>query len=332
MSELLKVVDKYRAALLRHERESVLRLTREYVGVWNTLKASLDDVLALIEAQDGAIKPSWLHRQARYHALMQLVEREIQIWADRAGVSAYELQGFGVRLGHAYVPEITGMGWAMAGGALAPLPRAAIETMVGMTANGSPLAKLFDGIGRATRKEWERVLTFGVTAGKPPRVIARMAHEATATGLSRATTIARTEMLRAFRVSSHETARRNPRIISGWVWCAALSTETCASCIAMNGTVHSMDEDFNDHPNGRCSALYITPSMSADDILRRLPNSEKWLKTLDDKQLDRIFGHGAAQVWKTGRVPLRKFATLARNDTWGDTYQPTPLYKLWGEM
>lgn len=330
-SDLMQVVSRYRAALLKRERAAVLRLTREYVGVWKSLKVSLDEMLAMIEEKGEDASPAWLYRLTRYRDLMRQVEREIQIWANRAGITARELQRFGLEMGQSYIPDVTGLGWKMAGGALTPLPRHAVETLAGMAADGSPLAKLFDGIGAAARAEWERVLAYGITAGKSPRVIAQMAHKATATGLARATTIARTEMLRAFRVSSHETARNNPRVISGWVWCAALSTETCAACIAMNGTIHPMDEDFSDHPNGRCSALYITPGMNADDILRRMPNSEKWLRTLSDQQLNQVFGHGAAQVWKTGRVPLRKFATLTRNDTWGDTYQPTPLYKLTGD-
>jgi len=328
VSKILEVVARYRAALLRRERVEILRLTREYVEVWKSLRGSLDELSRSILSEGADATYGWLLRQRRYRALMNQVEREIQTWAKRAGLSAADLQVFGLSLGAAYAPEIAS---AVAGG-LVTLPHGAIETMSGLTADGSPLASLFDGIGAMARVEWEKALMLGVTTGKGPAVIARMAHEATATGLARATTIARTEMLRAFRVSAHETARQNPRVISGWMWCAALSTETCAACIAMHGTIHPMDEDFNDHPNGRCCALYITPGMDADTLRRRLPDAQKWLKSLSDDQLARIFGKGAADVWKSGRVSLRKFAALKRNDIWGDTYQPTPLRQLLEEM
>lgn len=326
MSAILNVVKRYRAALLMEERREVLRLARLYVDVWGLLKSELADVLTLIENAGKDATPAWLAKQVRYQRLMRMVEREIKAWAQKAGASAVSLQSHGIGLGLEYIDEVI-----RAASHERLYSRVAVETLAGMTADGSPLASLFDDIGDRARTEWEKSLALGVAAGKASAEIAKMAHEATATGLARATTIARTEMLRAYRVAAHETARGNPRVVKGWIWCASLSTETCIACIAMHGTVHSMDEDFNDHPNGRCAAVYFTSTTSAEALAARLPDAKKWIKTLGDKELTDLFGKGAVEVWKSGRLPLRKFAALRRNDMWGDTYQPTPLHQLLGE-
>lgn len=48
--------------------------------------------------------------------------------------------------------------------------------------------------------------------------------------------------------------------IEFWIWTAAIGdSRTCLSCIAQHGTVHPVSEVLNDHHNGRCAPVPVTP-------------------------------------------------------------------------
>jgi hypothetical protein len=75
----------------------------------------------------------------------------------------------------------------------------------------------------------------------------------TAMPAARALTIARTEVIGTFREAGRQTMAANRAVLAGWVWNAQLGPRTCASCIAQNGSLHSVDEPMASHPSCRCS-------------------------------------------------------------------------------
>ena len=76
-----------------------------------------------------------------------------------------------------------------------------------------------------------RQLLRGIAVGSNPRTVARRAVQAVEEqfhgGLSRALTIARTEMLDAHRAAGQAVEERNPDLVAEWVWEAHLGPRTC---------------------------------------------------------------------------------------------------------
>jgi len=217
--------------------------------------------------QDGQPIPlEWLYEQHRLEVITSWIEGQINQFAALAQMQTGQLQSMGTSLGqqagmallNSTIPA--GVSWSFG----LPSPQA-IQGMVGATQAGSPLADLFNGFGAEAAQGAKTALISGVTLGYNPRQIAPSIQDALNISRYRALTIARTEMVRTYRGAAHETYRANDDVVEGWIWVCALLRSSCAACVAMNGTEHSLDEELNDHPNGACTPVPKTKSWS--DIL-----------------------------------------------------------------
>lgn len=327
------------AALERRERDAVLRLTRAYGDIWKRLKGDLDANLARMEAARAAsepVGPSWVWTDMRLRALLAQVEAEIARWAKSAAGVAEELQREGVMAGLGEVgAQLQAQLPAGVVGTFDRLSRGAVEDLVGFGGDGGPLARLFDELGPLARLEMTRALVAGLGAGENPRkVAADLARKAMGVPLARGLTIARTEMLRAYREAGHRMALANQDVLRGWRWAAALSLRTCGSCVAMHGTWHRLDERLEDHPNGRCSAIYETKPWSelgfegVPDTRPELPDAEAWLRGLSEADQARVLGNQGAALWRTGQVALHEFTERRDNAVWGAMRTLKPVSRI----
>src|SRR5579872_2469598 len=127
----------------------------------------------------------------------------------------------------------------------------ALERMVQATRSG-PLADLFSGFGDEAAGRAAGILMMAILNGENPTwdkdgpSIANALQNALNVSLYRAQTIARTEMLNAYRDSNLATFQANSDVVSGWVWTADLSARSCPACIFMNGSVHGLDEEMDE--------------------------------------------------------------------------------------
>jgi len=151
--------------------------------------------------------------------------------------------------------------------------------------------------------------------------------------LSKALTIARTETNRAFRSATRETYRRNPHVVKGWIWYANIDgePEPCLACLAMHGTKHDMDETLDDHPNGRCTMLAITPSFEelgiegVDEPDRTVETGEEWFNRQPEERQREMMGEQRYELWKQGNLDFEDMATTHHSDEWGDSIGVRPI-------
>jgi len=176
-------------------------------------------------------------------------------------------------------------------------------------------------------------LRVGVAAGDNPRRIARQMVKLTEGvfngGLARAEVIARTEVMDAYRAASHETYQANGDLLTGWTWLCELSDRSCASCIAMDGSVHDLQERGpNDHHQGRCTSV---PNVKTRAELN-LPGPEPkaierdaigWLKSQPESTQQRILGDRGYRAWKAGNYPPSKWSQLVQSPDWRPAYHTT---------
>ena len=205
----------------------------------------------------------------------------------------------------------------------------AVQEMVGFLQEGSPLRDLLMGLGPEVGQGVADALVQGLVLGLNPRETARLVRKQFGMGLARALRISRTETLRAYREAAHRSFEANSNIVKGWIWHAALGPRTCASCIAMHGTFHSLNERLDDHPNGRCAPVPVTQSwreigrqfgLDLGDVTEttvQVRGGEWWFDEQPRDVQQRILGLKGLEAYEQLQVDLRDFVGRRRDRRWG---------------
>jgi hypothetical protein len=174
-------------------------------------------------------------------------------------------------------------------------------------------------------------LVKGVAEGLHPRNAARIMLDRTkgefAGGLTRAMTVARTELLDAHRAAGMASDKASKKVVTGWVWTCALSPRTCPSCLAMNGTEHPISEPGPlDHVNGRCSRTPKAKSWAdlGIDIPEPpsiQPDARAWFDSQDQATQALIMGKARLDLLKSGQIGWDDLPVKRDNPDWRPAYQ-----------
>lgn len=259
MPDLYELAARFRAELVLGERRAAGEMVRAYREAYRRLQADLARVQARIaEARRAGqeISPALLYRERRIQVLETRVVEEIgrfsrsaeQVVRAQAEAAATLGVDQAVRMIDAATPPGIGVDSIR-------LASDAVEQIVAQTQRETALGQLLGRLGSQAAAAVTDELVSGVALGRNPRVIASGMRDALGGNLTRALTISRTEVMRAWRESARETYRRNADVVSGWTWWSALDRRTCASCLAQHGTVHALDEAMATHPRCRCVAI-----------------------------------------------------------------------------
>lgn len=350
MALIYEKAQQLKSEMLKHNSAALRDITRAYKHSWRKLDLELKALTEQIRqevALGHEVKMSWLMRQQRYQSLIVQIESELSAFGETV-VSTIKSQqqlalAFGetrssvlMKLSMGNPPEEVlrlglGINWNA-------LPRDAVRNLVGYLADGSPLEYKFIGMPRRVVENVRAEFTSGLIAGKNPREIARMIKKASDGELLNALTTARTETLRAYRQASHETYRANSDVVEGWIWSCAHQARTCAACWAMDGTFHTLDEELNDHPNGRCAAIPKTRSW--DDLFPDADlsgvketgvapwDSEKYFRKLKAEDQMAILGKQKYELWKSGEIKLSDIPRVEKSKVWGDSVRVGSLDEI----
>ena len=362
------VVNGFAQDLLRQERAAASQMVRVYGEAWSRIKkqiASLNTEYEQARKAKQSVGLDWYYRSRRALELQTQIVSELnkftqyakgQVTANQAKIIAQTRQQaedlMRLRLG----PEPPGVYVGFNA-----LPVKTIETMVGMNQSGSPLTRLLIKASAKGAQEAQDALIQGIALGKNPRAIASEIRDALGKTLNQALTIARTEMLRAQRITSQETYRANPDVVKGWIWSAALDERTCASCYVMHGTEHPNSEKFASHPSCRCTCVPQTYTyaelgarygidLSAADkawptfeelakkynmsakqiemITRRQMTGEDAFKSLSDTEQRNILGPSKYAAWKDGKFEFSALSVKTYSADWGDGRRVPTLDEL----
>lgn len=176
------------------------------------------------------------------------------------------------------------------------------------TLREGPVRKILDQLPVEGATRVREALLRGVALGLHPSKIARDIETQAAMAFQRAQTIARTEVLRAYRYATLQHYRSNQEFVKGWRWVAALSPRTCHGCLAMHGREFELNETIHDHPNGRCTIVPVTPSWQELGITRKtppepeLPQRERWFWNLPRDMRERILGPARYEALRSGQL------------------------------
>lgn len=335
-----QVVAHYRTQLDHHVSSAERALTSAYMRTLASIQPRLDALYKEIAAKQQAgetIPPSWIYEQHRLQSIKALIAQQMAKYGTTTHNTVAQLQRIGATLGMqaghdqlmATVPPGIHYNFGV------PKPEA-ISDLVGALQPDSPLYEMFNKFGVDAAQNAGDALVRGLTLGNNPREISRDVQQALGVSRNRALTTARTECLRAYRSSQLETYRANDDVVGEWVWTAALNIRTCAACIAMNGTKHSLEEEMQSHPNCRCAPVPFTKSWSdilgIDDIPDArvdIPSGSDWFDDQDEATQRAILGSNAKyEAYARGDFNLSDIVSISHDPDWGRSIGVKSLKEL----
>jgi len=327
MADIYDIAESYKARLVSRERRAASLLVRAYAAAYGRIKVKLDRLVKEIEAaklQGAEINAGWLYERERLSGLKREIELEIGKFSDGAArvITSEQLTLF--RLGFSDSRALVFAALESEGltveARFGGLNRNAVEALAGFASDGSPLASLLNEAGRRAGERARLELISGVAQGSSADVIAARVRLAFGGGLSRSLTIARTETLRAYREAARETYRAAGDVLTGWVWTASLSRRTCAMCLAMHGTVFTVEDRLESHPNCRCVQVPLVVGNTDTP-----PGGDKWLAAQTEEVQRKVLGDGKFELFKSGRLRLADLVGERRDRRWGKTRYERPL-------
>lgn len=272
----------FRAQVQEGVTDAVALMQQFYSGAYDAISGQLDTLAATMDAASAAgedITPAWLQRQGQLQSTLDQIQAEIDRFSGAAretlGSAQAHAAALGVSSAQGQINASTGVSqqWGVPS-------QAALESLAGAMVPSSPLYDLFQQMGPDAATAVRLGLFNGLAAGQNPRVVAaQLSQDVTDLTYRRAETIARTEMLRAYRSAALQTYQANSDVVQGWTWLAGMTLNTCGFCWSMNGSQHTLDETLDSHAQCACQMLPNTSSWS--DLFGDLGMDD--LETLDEE-------------------------------------------------
>ena len=336
LAEVVKVERKWRAALAKRERATMTAMTKHYLKMSARLLAdfeSLAEQVARIEAAGQPVALGKVFQLERFQRLAAKMDAEFIAYRPYAEKLISDEQRYLLKAGMDAARENIAAivnasasieGWQV--GIIEGFPAAAVEAMAGQTAGGPLSALLGDAtLTELAAQEVAEELVQGVLMGKNPGVVAQTMADAFGMPLDRSLCIARTEMLSSFRSSTLEGFRQAG--LKQYQRMSAQDSRVCPGCLAVEGELFETEQDFDDHPNCRCSCLPYWPGIGGDFKL-----GKEWFDGQPESTQLAIMGRTRLDLLKSGKVEWRQLATNRRNATWGGAIGPTSLRDLRGGL
>lgn len=325
---LQHVTDTYRQQLQAREAQAEAQLEAAYQRTLASIQPQIDRLMkqiATMQAAGQEIPLSFLYQQNRLVGIQHVIEQQINHFGSTAQMTTEQLKKDAVTL--AQEASQAQMYAALPSGfsAMFNVPNIrAIETIVGSTQAGSPLADLFNGFGTEASQGAKDALITGITLGQAPKTVAKGIQDALGVSRSRALTISRTEMMRAYNGAALENYRANSNVINAWEWLAT-GARSCAMCIDMDGTIHDLDEEFASHPCCRCTPIPVTDTSTP----RGLTGSD-WFDAQSSDVQQEILSPSKYAAYQDGAITLDDLVGVKQSATWGMSRYEKSLKEVLG--
>lgn len=321
----------FKQRLENMEAAQMQQMAAAWITLENTITPILENLLLEIDeyrAMGQPIPVSKLVTLERYIRLQAQMQQELFAYGERqAGIiEAMQQQMASMGLNDAQV-LLNGM-FERAGrvdliGGFDFLPVEAVQNMVGLAGDGSPLKRLIDeAMGYGAMRALDGLVE-ATALGYNPRVTAKRFFEGLEGGLNRAMVIARTEQLRVYRDAALQQYAASG-VVSGYRRISARDSRVCPACLfADDGKIYPLDQPFEEHPQGRCAIIPIVPGLEPVT-----ETGEEWFRQQPDGVQRDILGQGRYNLWKQGYFDLQDIVKRKYDDAWGGSLVPKSLSEL----
>jgi SPP1 gp7 family putative phage head morphogenesis protein len=314
-------------------------LTQEMGRRWLAVEERLwADMLALAESMAAekeagrSISRSKLFRFERYQQLLAQAQAELSRFNATAG---REIE----RAALANVLDGLDDGLTLIDGAVRPygergvsivldrLGIEAAENVAALARAGQPLNVILDRSYPAAVEGITDRLIDGIARGINPREVARrMRNDGLSQGLNHILLVARDQSNRAYRQATLEQYRRSG-VVYGYRRISAKQARTCAACLALDGKFYELDEPFEEHPQGRCTAI---PAVKGFEPVG-FQSGEVWFNEQPAAVQRQILGNDRYEAWGDGLFEFSRLAKIVPNEVWGPSAQVRSLRELVGQ-
>lgn len=327
-SNVIQVMDDFKVVLLNREAAQMDAMANRWLVLEQRLESSIELLARQMQERQQMGQPvsqGALLRLERYQELLAQINQEWAAYTTYALDTITMGQG---QFGNLGVSHALGSLDAAAPGlgvGFDRLPVEAVENMVGLLGNGTPLHTLLlnEAVQAAAVDAMSNALLEGTAFGRNPRKTARLMADGLAGGLNQALTIARTEQLRVYRQAALQQYRASG-VVEGYQRLATRDSRTCPACLALDGQTYPLGMEMPEHPNGRCTMVPLVVGFPPPTWQR----GPEWLQSQSATVQQEILGKGRYEAWQRGDFALSDLATVQRSAEWGNSLQSTPLKDL----
>jgi hypothetical protein len=310
-----------RNEIIKADSANLDAIARAYANLYDGLQAEVDALMLAIGKLDNPTRAE-IERLPQYKRLVRNATNELDDFTTylKTAVGAAGVAAIGYGLAHSasLVSNLTGVNYA---GLTANVMRPLLDYLK----KGSPLYQRLDMITTTTVDKVIEAIVSGVGQGFNPQKIADLIQGAFGGGLTDALRNMRTVQLYSYR----DSARANymaSGVVDGWVWWAELDDVCCMSCVAQHGTIHPLDEQLDDHYNGRCAALPYIEGLSPTE-----QTGKEWFDTLTPEMQAKQMGKSKYEAYVAGKFEFSALSREFNNDVYGKMRSEASLKDLLGE-
>lgn len=325
----LQTIIEYQAELDRRFRRDAAALESEWQRAGKKLRDEMEALARFLSRMDPAqVTDEMLRRLAQYQALVAAMESELRDVALQAEPRFEEQAATGAASGLLF-----GAAMLMAvrrkrpdpltGAALRQaIAERALENIISTGRAGKPLRQLLRAHSGRSATAVRSVLLQGIRGGaSPERIATNMIRSGFGSSYQQALLISRDQQNRIFREATRQAFIEAG--IEQYVRVAKHDNRTCPACLALDGTIYSVNELIETHPQCRCK---LVPVIAGYGLNRR--SGQEYFESLSPQTQRRMLGPGKYEAWEQGKFRFSDLATVKRNPTWGPTARVTNLRDL----
>lgn len=324
--EVIRMLREHRLALIAREQEQTERMAREWFKIEQSLKDEMTLLALQIQeemAKGSIITEQLLRRMDRYQKLNAQMKSQILSYAKEFAVPDIEKEQMeygtmAIKAAAQAIKLSLGTGFQFD-----RLPKDAVETYVGLLGDGTPLYRLLKEAYPQSLDGVVRSILEGASKGLSPVTMANNMADEFGIGLERITLIARTEQLRVNRLVSSEQYRASG--LDGHMRRVATKDDAvCMACLASDGEYIPLDKELDDHPRGRCVAVFQIKGLPTIDWEK----GPTWFERQDEDLQREMMGDKKYELWKAGAFDLADMRRTTHNETWGDSPRVATIDEL----
>lgn len=336
----LAAAKRLRTQLARMDADQTRAMTKAWVEAWDYVAADLEAALQqlALEAGEGTITRKAVIRSERLRKSLDAIRASLDDLFAQSGQTVIDNLADVVNQAGIAQETIIGSQLPAAERAIvkawSTVDQAQIEAIVIRTTE--QITKLTYPLSDEATAVMRRELVSGMVGGKNPRDVAAKMLKHTEDlfngGLSRALTIARTEMLDAHRAAGKLADEANADILTSWIWTAALSTKTCPACWGMHGTEFPLSQAGPEgHQNCRCTRVSKTKTWAELGFTGMaepssiMPNRDTVFNALPPESQREVLGPKRYDAWQSGNYPMDSWATKRSTPEWRDSWVVSPV-------
>jgi hypothetical protein len=247
---LSSIVSQYRKELLQLEQQSEKAIRSSHDNMMAMIRQFLSKLYAQLKQLIPVDQLKWLQGSQLQHT-KQTVTKHVGQFSNVAQAQVLSSQKASIHLG---VQAAQAQLATIAPSAVINTPaQSDLHKLIGVTQQSNSILDLMGSYGDDAADKVGDALVSGVSTGKDTSVIADLITAALMTPLYRALTTDQTSMMEAYRSGVLMTFQDNSSISQLWQWSALPGA--CSYCSGMDGTIHSIDETMESHPNCRCQMI-----------------------------------------------------------------------------